>query len=154
MHVWATPSLKLAVKRKLRHCLDTLRRGPQLIIAKRYLMKLSSLTWNRFFFHLKSKMLVKLQVIDHYFLVSDSWCFLFPGLRLCGSTCLTCKLSFFFAILWSCWPDSTTGIISFTGCFPARQLLWFFVATWQNLRVDTIFWMGSGGHNSAMCWQL
>ena len=27
MHVWATPSLKLAVKKKLRHCLDTPRQG-------------------------------------------------------------------------------------------------------------------------------
>lgn len=117
MHVWATPSLKLAVKKKLRHCLDTLRRGPKLIIAKRYLMKLFVVeSLKSIFFHVKSKMLVKLQVIDHY----CYWqvFFLFPGLGLCGSTCLTFKLSFVF-----CQYFEATGQISHNR---HHQLYWLF----------------------------
>ena len=98
-------------------------------------------------------MLVKLQVIDHYFLLADSWCFLFPGLGLCGSTCLTFKLSFVFCYtlkLLARFP--TKGIISFTGCFlPGYSygFLWQLGKTWGLI---PIFWMGSWGHNSAMCW--
>ena len=139
MHVWATPSLKLAVKKKLRHCLDTLRRGPKLIIANRYLMKLFVVeSLKSIFFHVKSKMLVKLQVIDHYCYWQVFFCFQVWDCADQHALHSSCRL-FFANTLKLLARFPTTGIISFTGCFPARLLLWFFVATWQNLRVDPNF---------------